>query len=100
MQTGRWRGDRALFPREASLVVDAVALVRRPARGDVRRKRHFAEPRDRFIEARMAEVEGESHLAFPPPRLDSRGQGAEQTDLFALAEHNAVAHFKPLGRTR
>src|SRR4029078_7309711 len=63
------------------------------------RRRLAAEPRDGFIEARIAEIEGERHLAFRAALFNRRGKSAEQAYPPPPAEHDAVAGLQPLGGT-
>ena len=99
MQASGRRRHRTFLARKNGLVVDAVLFVRRPPRGDVGRKRHGAQMIDRLIEACIAEIEGERHLAFGAALFDRRGKSPEQAHALPLAEHDAVAGLQPLGGT-
>ena len=89
------------FPREHGLIVAAVLLIRRAARGDVRRQRHGAERDDGLIECRPRNVESKRHRAVLAARLDRRLERAEQADIAALPEDDPVAGFSRLaGRAR
>ena len=100
MQSCRGRGDRTLRAREGGLVVDTVLFVRGAARGDIGGKRHGAQPRDGLVQARVAEVEDQSHLAVLPALFDRRRQGSEQAGPLARAKDDAIARSQPLGGAR
>ena len=67
--------------REHGLVVVAVALVGRAPRRDIGRQRHVAALRERLIEHRAMEREGERHLAALAFFLDRGVELAEEAHL-------------------
>ncbi len=95
MQSRRRRGDRAFRLCEQGLIVDAVALIRRAARGDIGRQRHVATLLDRLVEHRTMEGESERHLAALALVLDRGVKLAEEADLAFLPEAHHVARRQP-----
>ena len=88
---GGRRRDRALARGEHGLVVGAVALVGRAARGDVGRQRHVAAFGDRLSSTGAVEREGQRHLAALALVLDGRVELAEEADAALVAEADDVA---------
>ena len=81
MQPSGRRRHRALLAREHGLIVDAVLVVRR--RAARRCKAAAAWRRARAMassSARLAEVEGQGHLALLAALFHRRGESAEQAD--------------------
>ena len=91
MQSGGRRRDRAFVVREQRLVVGAVLVVGGAARRDVGRQRHVAALRDRLVEHRPVEREGQRHLAALAFGFHGRVELAEEAHLALVAEAHDVA---------
>ena len=87
MQTGGWRGDRALGAGEDGLIVGPVARIAATGTLDVGRQRHRAVTGERGAECRGFEVELEGHVALGMLFGDGRGE--------ILGQSEAIAHMQP-----
>ncbi len=100
MQPGSRRRYRTFFAGKQSLVVAPILLVGLAARGDVWRKRHVPQRRDRLLEVGSVQAEGEINRSAFAFGRDSGIELAEQADAALVSELYAVADLQSLGRPR